>query len=155
MAILIVEDDQNKLQQLRSFLSDTHPHLEVVEKQSYQAGLHEVLEGTFQLAILDMSMPTYDIKPGESGGRPRIFGGRELLQQMHRRGIHTPVIIFTQFETFREAGTTVTVDELSHRLKADHPDIYVGTVYYSAALDSWKSSLKLLMKEYWLDGDNP
>ena len=151
MTILIVEDDQNKLQQLRSFLANTHPLLKVVEKQSYQAGLHEVLQGTFQLAILDMSMPTYDIRPGESGGRPRIFGGRELLQQMHRREIHTPVIIFTQFETFREADTTITVDELSHRLKADHPEIYIGTVYYNAALDSWKNSLESLMKEYCLD----
>jgi CheY-like chemotaxis protein len=152
MPILIVEDDQNKLQQLREFLSQTCPALQIVETHSYQAGLRELISQRFDFAILDMSMPTYDITPGEPGGRPRIFGGRELIEQMERRGIFIPAIVFTQFETFRESETTLTIKELSDRLREEHPRLYAGTVYYNPAFDSWKGALQAMIEEIRPEG---
>lgn len=152
MPVLIVEGDQNKLQQLREFLSQTRPSLEIVETHSYQAGLRALINRSFDFAILDMSMPTYDITPGEPGGRPRIFGGLELIEQIERRGISMPAIVFTQFETFRESETTITVKELSNRLREEHPGLYAGTVYYNPAFDNWKASLLSLIEKIRPEG---
>ena len=156
MRILIIEDDQNKRRQLVEFLCNTFPKCCVDEKFSYQSGLKEILRGGYDLILLDMSMPTYDISPNERGGRPRVFGGKEILRQMQRRGLVIPVVIVTQFESFGDADEAVSLSELCEQLGKDYGSIYRGFVYYNAALDNWKRDLEdilnILIKRLKLKG---
>ena len=141
MKILIVEDDQNKLQHLSNHIKESYPQAEITGKKSYHSGLKEVLNNKYNLVILDMSMPTYDITPSEPGGRPRVFAGREVLLQMRRKGIETPIIVVTQFETFGDGEDRMSIDELRRQLKKLEGDRYIDTIYYSSALNGWKREL--------------
>jgi CheY-like chemotaxis protein len=141
MRILIVEDDQNKLKQLASFIMDRWPDFEITERRSYRSGLAEIVSNHYDLILLDMSMPTFDKTPEESGGRTRIFAGREILWQMAKRDIRTATMIVTQFESFGEGVDQMSLSELEKDLETAFSTSYLATVYYNAAHENWKEAL--------------
>ena len=146
MKILIIEDDSNKSHQIIDFLKSTNSELEFSHKLSYQSGLRELLFGHYQLVLLDMSLPTYDISGHESGGRFRPFAGRELLYEITRKSKLTKVIVVTQFESFGEGDGTITNHELDEQLHKEFGGMYGGMVYYNASVATWKDTLSELIK---------
>ena len=71
MNILLVEDNNYKIEQLEAFITSEFPAMSLTVKKSYHSGLKEIiLNSRYDLVLLDVSMPTYDIQPGESGGDP-------------------------------------------------------------------------------------
>jgi len=141
MNTVVVEDDLNKLQQISELIRRELGNVELVERHSYQSGLKEIVRTRPDVAIVDMTMPTFDISPGEPGGRIRAYAGREILAEIERRGLPTKVIVVTQFETFFDQGGKVTLTELKSHLASQFPSNYVGTVYYNAAETSWRQEL--------------
>lgn len=142
MKLLIIEDDQNKLKQINDFLREQFPDIDIVEKYSYNSGIKEIFYNKYDILLLDMTMPTFDISPNETGGRPRIFGGKDILKQMNRRNIKLPVIIVTQFEKFGEGSSKIALADLCEELERSYKECFFGYVYYNAALDKWKDELK-------------
>jgi CheY-like chemotaxis protein len=145
MKILIVEDDENKRWQLDQLVHDCFSTAEIHYARSLQSGLRWMRKETAALILLDMTLPTFDIGPGETGGRTHAFGGREFLREMRRFKITTPVIVVTQFETFGSGGEVTTLTALDSELRRDYAGVYQGAVYYHAAVESWKEQLKKLI----------
>jgi hypothetical protein len=144
MKILIVEDDLNKLHQLQQCLSAEYPQADIIQARSYQSGLKTALAVLPSFIVLDMTLPTYDVSTNESGGRPRPFAGREILNEVARKLGHGKVIVVTQFETFGEGPQKKTLPELDTELRKAFPDLYIGAVYYHPAQSDWKTSLRKL-----------
>jgi DNA-binding NarL/FixJ family response regulator len=140
--ILLVEDDEVKRTQLLDFLKATFPSSYVHTARSLKSGLHAVIKGGVDVILLDMTMSTFDISLDEDGGRPQAYAGRELLRQMNRRQIFTPVIVVTQLDRFGQ-GTPedLTIEALDAQLRQAYPDIYTGHVYYDAAVSGWQEHL--------------
>ncbi|PFR16718.1 MULTISPECIES: response regulator [Bacillus] len=146
MKVLIIEDDQNKKKQILSFLEEAFKNVSIVDKHSYKSGLKEVVSKQYDLILLDMSMPTFDITVSETGGKPMPFAGKEILRQMKRRSIRIPTIVVTQFEKFGDYEKSLNLDELNEELEKEYREIYVGTVYYNPASSSWREDLKENLK---------
>lgn len=142
MKILIIEDDENKRIQLAQFLTQLIPEHEVFLERSLQSGVRKIRQDAFDLIILDMTLPQYDITPDEPADDTHIFGGRQFLTQMDRFEVETPVIVFTQFEVFGKPPNELTLESLDLQLKSLFPDIYNEAIYYHSSIDSWKASLK-------------
>ena len=147
LKILIVEDDENKRSQIYDFVNSIHSSYIIKTARSLQSGLRAIIEGEINLIILDMTLPTFDINVNEHGGRPQAYAGREILRQMDRRNIHTPVIVVTQFDRFGEGNDVLTLTELDAQLKTAHSTNYKGSVYYNVTLEGWKEELRKLMHE--------
>jgi CheY-like chemotaxis protein len=147
MRVLVVEDDENKRNQLRQFLRDSFPQFEVEVERSLQASLRRVRRQQPDLVLLDMTLPNYDPGPDEPGGQTHIFGGREFLRQLDRFDIILPVIVVTQFETFGKAPNTKLLGDLDRELRAEHGACYRGVVYYHSAILGWKEHLKQRISE--------
>ena len=141
MKLLLVEDDEIKRTQLVSFIAEFLPQFKIEIAKSYQSGIKAIIDNDYRLIILDMTMPTFDIGIDEYGGRPQAYAGREILQQMDRREIKSPVIVVTQFDRFGEGKDKLTLAELEEQLFNAHPNIYKGAIYYNTAVDSWKNQL--------------
>jgi CheY-like chemotaxis protein len=142
MRILIIEDDENKRKQLEGFLTGIVSECSIDICESYNSGLRSVLSNEVpDIVVLDMTMPTYDIGLDEDGGRPQHYAGRAILRQMKRHAVTIPVVVVTQFDIFGEGEERMTREELDAQLRRDHSDVYLGTVYYNAAVDGWKNSL--------------
>lgn len=145
MTVLVVEDDENKRNQLRQFLKERFPKIGVELERSLQGGLRRIRRSRPELVLLDMTLPNYDPGPDEPGGQTHIFGGQEFLRQMDRFGIVLPVIVVTQFETFGKPPNTKLLRDLDRELRAEHETSYRGAVYYHSAIHGWKEELKRLM----------
>ena len=145
MKILVVEDDEAKRVQLGQFLRREFPDMDIHEERSLQSGLRYVRQNRLDLVLLDMTLPTYDAGPGESGGETHVFGGREFRRQLDRFDISVPVIVVTQFETFGQGTRTIELSKLDQALREEHGSQYRGSVYYHAAIHGWEEELKSLI----------
>lgn len=146
MRCLLVEDDDNKRLQLEGFMRAWRPDIELDEARSLQAGVRKVRSHTFDLILLDMTLPNYDPSPDEPGGGTTYsFGGHEFLKRMTRFEISTPVIVVTQFETFGKPPKTTNLEELDEELHRDFAGIYRGAVYYHPAIEGWRQELTALI----------
>jgi CheY-like chemotaxis protein len=146
MRVLIVDDDDNKRRQLCRAVNDTVATPEITEGRSYQGALRARIAGNFELILLDMTMPTFDVASDDDGGRTQAYAGRELLRQMDARGVRTPTIVVTQYEQFGgEAG--LTLSELNTQLATLHPEVYVGSIFFDITTAKWRRELDALIRK--------
>lgn len=143
MNILIVEDDPNKSRQISDFIRSNFEDCEVAVMRSYSSGLKRLREQhqLIDLVLLDMSLPNFDGETGADGGRFRSYGGREIIQQVSRRGISVKILVVTQYDAFSTQKDTTSLQELDLELSRDFPEIYIGFVYYSASENDWKARI--------------
>lgn len=139
--ILIVEDDQNKLDRLDEFVRSKFASCLIEKRLSYQSGLKEILANRHHVVILDMTMPTYDKSPRDSGWKVRAFAGQEILKKMKRKAITMPVVVVTQFESFPTDSGSMSLVELRKSLLDEYAGIFVDAIFYNAAIDNWREEL--------------
>jgi DNA-binding NarL/FixJ family response regulator len=139
--ILIVEDNEKKLEKLRTFLEMEFPNIDLVEKMSYNSASKEIAlnHDDYDLILLDMSMQTYDISNEESGGEPEPLAGKNILKQMYLRDIPTKVIVVTMYENYVD-GTRIK--QLDEELTSDFSDNYNGYIFFSHNNFDWSKNLK-------------
>lgn len=138
--ILIVEDEQRKLDNIKEFLKTEFQDLEYVEKRSYISATKEIFENyqEYDLILLDMSMTTYDVTVDESGGVPEPLAGENILDTMYLMDISTKVIVVTMYESF--FGKKLSQFDIE--LKSTYPDNYLGFVFFSYKKTDWQLKLK-------------
>ena len=141
MKVLIIEDNQYKVSQLTELMCQEFADVEIVIKSSYHSGLKEIKTHNelYSFVLLDISMPTYDIKPGEHGGTPLPLAGKLILNEMYLRDISTKVIVVTMYENYID-GTRLI--ELDKQFQNEFSENYRGYVYFSPGDTSWKNILK-------------
>lgn len=143
MKILIVENDNIKSSQVIKFINkELHiSNDKITVKKSFQSGLESILTSKYDLLILDMSLPTFDINESDDGGETLDRGGEIILQEMSRENIIIPALILTQYEDFGD----ISLSEIDDLLKKEYSDFYLGCVYYNVSQDDWKLELKKLI----------
>ena len=150
MKVLLVEDDEDKREQLKILLH-AYFQLQLSEAKSFQAALREIKSDVFDLVLLDMTIPTFDISSTESGGRSQAFGGELLLYEISRRKLSSKVIVVTQFDLFGKGDEEVRLPDLNKRLEEKFAGNYLGAIQYSMRYDAWKETLLQKMKEQILN----
>lgn len=148
MKILIVEDNKNKLTRLKEFIQGITKinDIQIEEANSFTSGIRKINQKVWDLIILDMTLPTYDITHRETGGDKKPVAGKEIMKRMLHRNILIPVIIVTQFETFGE--NKLTLDLLDKEFEEEYKKIWRGTVFYEG--DKWKGNFEQLLQNILL-----
>lgn len=142
MKILLIEDDPNKSKQIADFITKVF-HDDIFEiRKSYQSGLKEILTNAYDVLLLDMQLPNFDIKPGEDGYKFRKLAGFDILREIKRKNISSKVIVVTQFETFGEGDSYIELEGLKKKLSDQFENIYLDTVFYSADKSIWQKLLR-------------
>lgn len=144
---LLIEDDPNKAQKVLSYLQDNFAQINIKLKISYQSGLKEIFENEFDFILLDMSLPSYDQNTSSSSGKPRNFGGRDILKEMKRYRKTSSVMILTQYNEFD--GGSISINELDTQLKNKFEAMYRGYIIYnSKRKEEWQNELSLFIKSF-------
>ena len=140
MRVLLVEDIDDKANDILAFMEQEFPSFDVKRCKAYNSAQETIFESEdeFDLILLDMSMSTYDLETDASGGLPEPQAGRDLLEGMFLREITTPVIVVTMYNVFGRKELSAFHKELL----ADFPQNYKDYVYYSAQRNDWKKELK-------------
>lgn len=141
MHILLVEDEAPKRENVRGVLQSMDLLQFVSEAHSVGSAIKQLRQQSFDLVILDMSLPTFDIAPGESGGRPQGFGGVEVLRYMDRFKATVPTIVVTAYPAFSQGDKEIDLTSLSETLKRDHPSTFTHLVFYNSMFSTWKEEL--------------
>lgn len=139
--ILIIEDNPNKLKQIKLFLYEYYSDPQLEETYSFNGGKIKLYEQKWDLILLDMSLPTYDITHTEYGGDKKPVAGKNLMKRMLNRKIFTPVIIITQFETFDD--DKISLDSLNKEFIEKYSNIWKGTIFYGN--EDWNIELKKIL----------
>ena len=84
--VLLVEDDEDKREQIINFINKFEDY-DLIEVRSYNSAVKAIRRGFFDLILLDMILPTFDVNVNESGGRTQAFGGELILAEMDRKNI--------------------------------------------------------------------
>jgi len=150
MNYLLIEDDQHKSKQIIDFLKENNIVLDIEHRRSYQSGLKEIITQNYDLVLLDMQLPNFDIKPGEDGYKFRKLAGVDILKELIRKKKNCKVIVITQFETFGEGEFYIDLKDLKLMLKSEFKNLYIGTVFYSPNNSLWQKELSELIKKHIL-----
>jgi len=138
---VLVEDYSAKRSEILRELRERLPDLEIDEARSVSSAVRLILRLLPRIVLLDMSLPTYDVRLGEEGGRHQPFGGREVLEQLLRRGVQTRVVVVTQFVDFGFGGEYRTSEQLNRELSERFGRLYWGLISYSAGVSGWQEQL--------------
>lgn len=143
--VLLVEDYDDKANNILSFMANKFPDIEVSRCSSYNAAQEEIFENPnkYDLILLDMSMNTFDLSSDASGGLPEASAGQDILEGMYLRDITTPVIVVTMYNVFGRKELT-TFDK---ELKESYPQNYKAYVYYSSQSKTWEKLLSAQIRK--------
>jgi DNA-binding NarL/FixJ family response regulator len=137
----LVEDNYHKRQKVTDFIRQNYNDSKIREAYSFTSGSKAALEEEYDLVILDISLPTYDKVGNESGGRKRMFGGREIARKLIRRRSEIRVVFITQYDAFSDGGFSLSFDELGVVLKEECGNSYLGLIHYDSSKSAWKELL--------------
>jgi YesN/AraC family two-component response regulator len=105
--LLIVDDEPNVRLSYRAAL-ELESDYAIDEANSAFTALEKLVEGRFDLAILDMRMPEMD--------------GLELLARMRERGLSTPTVIITAYADLPHAVKAIKLGAIDFLQKPLTPD---------------------------------
>lgn len=97
---------------------------------------------SFDVVLLDMSLPTFDPSARERFGRPRPLGGREIMAKMIRKKIPGRVIIVTQLDRFGVGDEEYSFQQVKEICMAEYPSLFAGAVFFSQSDNRWESELR-------------
>lgn len=146
MNILLVEDGDYKSKRVFDFIKYEFPDVEITIRKSYSSALKELTSNTFNLAIIDLSLPTFDSDNGEDGGEFRAYGGLDIAKQMKRRKISLPFLFLTQYSSFSNDGTSLKINDIQTIANNEHVN-FLGCIYYEHSNSKWQTELKDIIKD--------
>ena len=136
--ILIVDDDDFKINNIKEVLNEVNSHYNINTEKSLNSGLRRIRNETFDIILLDMSMPTFSITDSKNFDS---YGGKTFLREMNRKKIKTPVIVITQYDIFGEGNSQKTAENLDEEFRKSFSN-YKGMVKYSSIQNDWITNLK-------------
>lgn len=146
MNILYVEDEEEKAKEVVTYLSEKN---KVVLKKSYSSGVSAIYDSSYDLILLDMSLPLYDYgSEDEDENEFDTFAGIDIIDELVRLERTEKVAIITAFDILGEDDNRVDVHQLDERLKHEYDKNYIGIIYYDVSSLEWRRELQEIIKKY-------
>ena len=122
MKILYVEDEEVKAKEVLDVLNNKGI---INFRKSLNSGLAAIQEETFDLILLDMSLPLYDYSSvDENENDFETFAGIDILEELDRKGRDDKVVIITAFDILGEGENEITMVQLDEELQEEYEDVY-------------------------------
>lgn len=145
MKVLVVEDDEPKLRAIKRFFGENYKQYSIAEAKSLTSAIALLDSEPFSLAVVDMSLPTYDISAATmGGGAPQGFGGEDVLRFISAVCPDTLMLVITQYEEFPDsgAGGVRSLAEIGSSLAEDIGEGFLGAIHYSGQHGDWQIMMK-------------
>lgn len=144
--ILVIEDDEPKQRSIVGFLAELIPTgITVMTAESLTSAVAVLSAEKVEFAIVDMSIPTFDlVKDRRGGGQPQGFGGADILRFIDSETIETKSVVVTQYEEFQLPQDAQRRDPrgLEEVLKSELDARFRGVIHYSGQHGAWRQALR-------------
>ncbi|MGG4675706.1 hypothetical protein ACLPIF_21025 [Providencia sp. Me1] len=147
MKILLVEDIEYKREKVLSLLKSISEDIFIDVAKSFISAVNAATCETYDLIILDMSLPTYDKGPNENGGRFRVYGGKDIVRKLMKIKEKPVIVVLTQHTTFGEIGEQKNTDTLSQELSTLIGEQFIGIIKYDSTKPQWKDTIKKIVQD--------
>ncbi|MBR9867556.1 MAG: response regulator [Oceanospirillales bacterium] len=148
MKILLIEDGDYKIERVCEYINSLNNSHSITVCKSYSSALQNIVQENFDLAIIDMSLPTFDKSPDEAGGEFRTYGGLDLARQIKRRKINIDFLYLSQYKTFSDSDSSLTINDVNIQAENLCGPSYLGFIYYEHSGYDWKKTLGKTIKDY-------
>lgn len=144
---LIVEDDQFKMEGIRSHLSDIFgDRLDVVGCQALASATAVLATQTFDLAIIDMSIHSHEPEAGAGSPFPLSSGGLDVLFEIAASGKNTSCIILTQYPDIEIESLPIPVGLAKQEILDKFEIEVAGCVRYLENDSQWKADICAILE---------
>jgi len=148
--VLVIEDDKPKQNSILSFLKGVlSEDIEVVCVESLSSAIAELSTKRVLLAVVDMSIPTFDIaKDRLGGGKPQGFGGADVLRFIDSETDETYSVVLTQYEEFKLPETNKKHDPRGFQeiLSQELDERFLGVIHYTGQYGPWQTALAKVLR---------
>lgn len=142
MNVLLVEDDEFKASDIMKALGEILPLTEICRAVSVTSALRRITTEEFDLLVLDMSLPTFDMSGPGGGGSPQGQGGLDVLRLARRVSADPAVVIVTQYPDIEVDGKDIPLIAAPKVLRSRFNSNVVSCIHYEFDGDSWRAPLK-------------
>lgn len=148
--LLVVEDDEPKLEAIKEVVSESNVDFEIAVARSVATALNLIETRNFDLAIIDMSLPAFDYSLDVSGGKPQGEGGRDIIRFLEDFQPDSKAIILTQYAEFNKSIDLPMrkLEEISGELNSEYGSFLIDVIYYSGRHGDWSMKIKNLLIEF-------
>lgn len=149
MRVLLIEDEQHKVSDLIAHL---YKHGATPDNLQIVGGVREavlaVVEGEFDLIVLDMALPTFAGRgaDGSGGGVAQAIGGVEVLRMLKVSKKSPRIIIVTQYPEIIIDGVKIRLNQAGKVLSAKYGQNVLGAVLYSYSTAAWANQFDSLVR---------
>jgi CheY-like chemotaxis protein len=140
---LIIEDDAFKLDRIRGCLSNLTYKLSDVS--SLQAAVTLLAQREFDFVLLDMALPSHDLKRGGGPSASMLSGGIEVIMELAYQCRNEKVIVITQYPEIEIEGALVPVGSASEKLRKIFGGV-ISVIHYKHESQSWEADLRKLLE---------
>lgn len=82
MKILLVEDDEHKMKDIIQYLNQIKRDVVIDKAYSVESGVQRAVDNQYDLILLDMTIPNFDITENSDGGKSYKNGGRNNCKRI-------------------------------------------------------------------------
>lgn len=149
MKILVVEDDQLKMQDIQRFVEKSFSNVYVDCAESYATAVSMCYSVMYDFVVLDMNIPRYDRTDNDKSIIDN--GGEMIVRELISEDIYIKFAFLSGYETVGDES----IESFDIRMKRYCPDTYCGFVSFEVNDDSWKQKLgKILKEELYVEHSN-
>lgn len=144
---LIVEDDQFKMEGIRSHLNSIFKdRIEIFECQALASAIALLGAQVFNLAIIDMSIHSHEPQAGAGSPFPLSSGGLDVLFEIASIPNDTHCIILTQYPDIEIESLPIPVDLAKNEIFEKFGIEVAGCVRYLESDNQWKTDITAILE---------
>lgn len=148
MKVLFIEDEQTKEKYICDLLRDFDNKVDITVEKSLMSGISRIQKESFDITLLDMSLPLYDIGSNiDEINEFEAFAGIDILEEMFRIDYTGKVIVITAFDIIEDDTKRLSLEQLNIQMKNDYPGLYMGCIHYNSSSLEWKRELEVKIRE--------
>ncbi|MFB3238733.1 response regulator [Aeromonas salmonicida] len=148
MKILIVEDDDFKASSLTSFMEKSYNKATIKISNNLADAMSAVENDDFDIALIDMSIPSHAFKQGTGSPISFLNGGFDIIFELHYAKKTTFCIIITQYPEIEISGELFKTEGAESLIKDKYKCEVAGCIRYSEDNDDWAIKLKETLNKY-------
>lgn len=140
MKVLVVEDDQLKMNDIQHFIKEEIKEVKVDCAESYATAVSMCYTVKYDFVVLDMNIPRYDKSDND---KSIVFNGGEMIV---RELVSEDIFLKFAFVSGYETVGDESIASFDERMKEYSPNTYCGFVSFEVNDDSWKQKLGKILK---------